>query len=319
MPDKPGPSTREQTDARLKAERQKTDAELVRRTSAAESEADQVVDAARGRQAQESARVMAALLTHDREETDQSLLLERIDADEIVARRDDFLAMVSHDLRNELGGIALSVAQIIGKTMDDEPGRGVFRSATNIQRITLRMSRLVGDLLDVVSIQVGKLAIVPEHRDARAAVDDVVESFLPIATAKDIALEGKTIDDEIPARFDHHRIVQVLGNLLTNALKFSPQGGRVIVCADRKDDDVYFSVADEGPGIPADRLESIFDRFSQGSRLTRKGLGLGLYIAKRVVDAHGGRIWVDSKVGRGSTFQFTLPALQMKSPASRGT
>jgi signal transduction histidine kinase len=227
--------------------------------------------------------------------------------------------MVSHDLRNELGAIALRVAQIIGRTTDDESGRRIFKSATNIQRITLRMSRLIGDLLDLFSIQAGKFTIIPEDRDARGAVEDVVESFLPIATAKEIALEGNATGDTIPARFDHQRILQVLGNLITNALKFSSQGGHVTVCVERRGDDVYFSVADEGPGIPADRLKTIFDRFSQGSRPNREGLGLGLYISKRIVDAHGGRIWVDSKVGRGSTFHFTLPARATTSPDPNGT
>lgn len=370
MTEKPGRPTREQTDARLKAERGKTDEELAR-TKAAEKEADQVVETARDQAAQvlrtsreranetmldggasmsertttkeersredellrgeykhadritaaerqERARLIADLLD-EREETDQSLLLERVDADEIVARRDDVLSMVSHDLRNELGGIALNVAQILPRITDDEAGRRVFRSATNIQRITLRMGRLIGDLLDVVSIQVGKLTIVSEDRDARRAVDDAVESFLPIAAAKEIALEGKTIDHTIPARFDHHRILQVLGNLITNALKFSSQGGRVSVRVERKGDEVQFSVADEGPGIPADRLETIFERFSQGGRLDRKGLGLGLYIAKRIVEAHGGRIWVDSQIGRGSTFFFTLPPRDTRASASSGT
>lgn len=266
-------------------------------------QADQVMATER----QERTRLVAELLANERKATDQSLLLERADADELLNRRDDFLGMVSHDLRNELSGIALSAAQIIGVAADDEAGRRVFRSATNIRRITLRMSRLIGDLLDVVSIQVGKFTIVPEERDARSAIEDVVESFRPIAEAKDIHLEGETSDEAISAPFDYQRILQVLGNLLTNALKFSSQGTRVTVCANRRGDEVCFSVADEGPGIPADRVQTIFDRFSQGSRLDRKGLGLGLYIANRIVEAHGGKIWVDTEVGRGSTFCFTLP------------
>lgn len=250
---------------------------------------------------------MAELLADERDATDKSLLLERADADEMLARRDDFLGMVSHDLRNELSGIALSAAQIVGTISDDEAGRRVFRSATNIQRITLRMSRLIGDLLDVVSIQVGKFTIVSENLDACKAVADAVESFRPIAAAKDIRLEGDTQHDAIPACFDYQRILQVLGNLLTNALKFSSQGGRVTVRAESIGNEIRFSVADEGPGIPADLAQTIFDRFSQGKRLDRKGLGLGLYIAKRIVEAHGGKIWVESELGRGSTFCFTVP------------
>lgn len=265
-------------------------------------------DQTRGDERQERARLLAELLADERRQTDQSLLLERVDADEIIAGRDAFLGMVSHDLRNELSGIAINVAQILGKSADGAPGQRVFRSATNIQRIALRMSRLIGDLLDVVSIQAGKFAIVVTDRDARDTVDEAVESFRPIAEAKEISLQVQTSNDPIPARADHQRILQVLGNLITNALKVSSSGKSLRVRAQCRGDDVYFSVADEGPGIAASRVGRIFDRFAQGTRPDRKGLGLGLYIAKRIVDAHGGRIWVDSEVGRGSTFQFTVPA-----------
>lgn len=243
-------------------------------------------------------------------------MLERTEADEIVARRDDFLGMVSHDLRNELGGVALNVAYIIASVSNDDSGGPVFRCATNIQRINLRMSRLLGDLLDLVSIEAGKFAIIRDDRDARRTVDDVVESFRPIAAAKDISLVVKVAGDAIRARFDHHRILQVLGNLLSNALKFSPQGGQVTVSVKRKGALVSFSVADEGPGIASDRLPTIFDRFSQAGRSDRRGVGLGLYIAKRIVEAHDGRIWVETEVGRGSTFHFNFPAGKTKSTGS---
>jgi signal transduction histidine kinase len=100
----------------------------------------------------------------------------------------------------------------------------------------------------------------------------------------------------------------VLGNLLTNALKYTPEGGTVLVSVERKGEDFCLVVKDSGSGIAAGRLETIFERFSQGGRPDRKGLGLGLYIARRIVQAHGGKIWAESEVGRGSTFYFTLPA-----------
>ena len=257
----------------------------------------------------EHARLLTELLAQERLDTDRSLLLERADADAVISRRDEFLGMVSHDLRNELGGIALSVAQIQRLVTDDEAGRKVFRSATNIQRINLRMSRLIGDLLDVVSIDVGKFKIVPEDHDICRAVEEIVESFAPIASAKGIALTVKLCNDSLPVCFDHQRIQQVLGNLLTNALKYTSEGGTVVVSAERKGGDLWFVVRDSGSGIAADRLQTIFERFSQGGRPDRKGLGLGLYIARRILQAHGGKIWAESEVGRGSTFYFTLPAL----------
>jgi signal transduction histidine kinase len=138
-------------------------------------------------------------------------------------------------------------------------------------------------------------------------IGDIVESFTPIASAKGIALKMKLVDDSLPARFDHQRIQQVLGNLITNALKYTSEGGTVVVCAERRGEDVRLVVEDSGVGIAADRLTTIFERFSQGGRSDRKGLGLGLYIARRIVEAHGGKIWAESEIGRGSTFYFTLP------------
>jgi signal transduction histidine kinase len=256
---------------------------------------------------EERARLLTALLTGERGETDRSLLLERVDADEIVAKRDEFLSMVSHDLRNELSAIGLHVAQLMRHASDDAAGGRVFRSATNIQRITLRMNRLIGDLLDVASIEVGKFTIVRDDDDAGRVVDDAVETFMPVAAAKNISLTAKRLDGPPTARFDHQRILQVLENLLINALKNSPAGTSLEVAVERRGDDLRFSVTDRGTGIPPDRLDTIFDRYVQGTRVDRKGLGLGLYISRRIVEAHGGRIWAESKLGQGSTFHFTLP------------
>jgi len=256
---------------------------------------------------QERARLVAELLTGEREETNRSLLLERADADAIVAKRDEFLGMVSHDLRNELSAISLHVGQLMRHASDDAAGGRVFRSATSIQRITLRMNRLIGDLLDVASIEVGKFTIVPDNHDVGRVVDDAVETFLPIAAAQNISLTAKTLSAPLAARFDHQRILQVLENLLINALKYSPAGTSLDVRVERHGGDLRFSVADQGTGIAADRLKTVFDRYARGARVDRNGLGLGLYISKRIVEAHGGRIWAESKVGQGSTFYFTLP------------
>jgi len=234
-------------------------------------------------------------------------LLERVDADEVVAKRDEFLGMVSHDLRNELNAISLHVGQLMRHASADAAGGKVFRSATSIQRIAFRMNRLIGDLLDVASIEAGKFTIVPDDHDVGSVVVDAVETCLPIAAAKNISLTAKTLSPPLSARFDHQRILQVLGNLLTNALKCCPAGTSVHVSVERHAGDLRFSVADQGTGIAADRLNTIFARYVQGARADRKGLGLGLYISKRIVEAHGGEIWAESRLGHGSTFCFTLP------------
>jgi signal transduction histidine kinase len=305
-------TARRRADARMRAgkasraERNRVGAERSREDSVLRKEyarADRVTAVERT----ERARLVAELLRHERQDTDRSLLLERADADMIIGRRDEFLGMVSHDLRNELNGIALCVGEILRNAADDEGGRKVFRSATNIQRTNLRMSRLIGDLLDVVSIDVGKFTVVPDYHDVSRTVDDIVESFAPIASAKGISLLVSRIDESLAAHFDRQRIQQALGNLLINALNYTSERGKVSVCAERKGDELWFAVADTGCGIAVDRLQSIFERFSQGARPDRKGLGLGLYIARRIVEAHRGRIWAESEPGRGSTFYFTLP------------
>ena len=256
------------------------------------------------------ARIVASLLERERSDTDAGLLLERATADEVLRQREHFLGMVSHDLRNELAGIAVSVAQIVKNASHDEAGGKIFRSATNVQRIALRMSRLIGDLLDVASIEAGRFMITPEDHDVGRLVEDVIESFQSIASAKEISLVAETTTEGAQATFDHQRILQVLGNLLTNALRFTPQGGRVTVRAEGRRGDhgteILFSVSDTGPGIAANRLEAIFERYEQGPHADRRGLGLGLYIARKIVEAHGGRIWAESS-GSGSTFHFTLP------------
>jgi signal transduction histidine kinase len=267
----------------------------------------QQADQISSRERDERNRMLIELLGFEREATDKSLLLERAEAEEIVAKRDHFLGMVSHDLRNELGGLALSAARLITNASNDDAGQKVFRTATNIQRITLRMSRLIGDLLDVASIEAGKFTIIAEEHDVSGVMEQLVESFQPVAGAKDISLVTKTVGGSIVARFDQQRILQVLTNLLTNALKFTSPGGKVTVCAERKERDVCLSVQDTGAGIAAERLDAIFDRFAQGGNRDRKGLGLGLYIARRIVETHGGHIWVVSSPGHGSTFHFTLP------------
>lgn len=366
MGNHPQRPTRAETDARLDAERGKTDEELARRTRAAEQDADQVVQKARSRAAavlesarktaddsvgtglpgggrarrerersrqdevlreeydradrviaderEQRARLVAELLGRERDDTDHSLLLERADADHIVARRDDFLGMVSHDLRNELAAISLSAARILTRTIGG-PGTEISASAITIERVAGRMGRLIGDLLDLVSMEAGTFTIVVAEHDARSPVADAIDSYMPIAAVKRISVECNTRTGSIRAQFDHQRIVQVLSNLLSNAIRFSPEGGTITVSTETSGEEVCFSVSDAGPGIPAERRQSVFDRFSRGDRRDRGGFGLGLYIAKRIVEAHHGRIWVESELGRGSTFRFMIP-LPAGRPAS---
>ncbi|HEU4404463.1 MAG TPA: HAMP domain-containing sensor histidine kinase [Polyangiaceae bacterium] len=255
----------------------------------------------------ERRRALAALLRHEREGTDQHLLTERARADDAIASRDDFLGMVSHDLRTLLGGVAMSAALLLGLPPDGEEGKQMRLEAERIRRLTARMNRLIGDLLDVTSIESGRLHVVPERHDAARLLNDTIEAFQPLASAKGVAMSAEVASGSVLASFDHERILQVLANLVGNAVKFTEAGGHIALRVEPLGPEVRFSVSDTGPGISTDLIDVIFERFWQVGRADRRGLGLGLYISRCIVEAHGGKIWAESEAGRGSTFHFTLP------------
>jgi signal transduction histidine kinase len=250
---------------------------------------------------------LASLLRLEREQTDQHLLIERARSEEVLSARDDFLGMVSHDLRTLLGGIAMRAAMLLRNASEDEVGRRTRKDAESIQRFTARMNRLIGDLVDVASIEAGRLSVDPRPEDAIRLVRETVEAFHPGASAKGISLDAEVARDSLLARFDHERILQVLANLLSNAIKFTPEGGRISIRVEPEGEEVRFSVSDTGSGITKDMQERIFERFWQVLESDKRGLGLGLYISKCIIEAHGGRIWTESQMEAGSTFFFTLP------------
>lgn len=304
--------TRTQTDERLDAseappqERQSVARERVLEDAAHQKERA-ASDEKHGEEREARKRALASLLRLERETTDQHLLIERARSDEDLAARDDFLGMVSHDLRTLLGGIALRAAMLVRNASEDAAGQRTRKDAESIQRFTARMNRLIGDLLDVASIEAGRLSVEPRPEDAIRLVRETVEAFQPAASAKGLSLESDVAQDSLLAHFDHERILQVLANLLSNAIKFTPEGGRVSIRVEPVGEEVRFSVADTGQGIAGDTLGRIFERFWQVHEGDKRGLGLGLYISRCIVEAHGGRIWAESQPGAGSTFFFTLP------------
>lgn len=286
-------------DVRLAAERhQKDDLRAHER---------EVVDRQRDVERISRARVTAALLEMEREATDTSLRSERRSADDAITARDDFLGMVSHDLRTLISGLSLNAALLVHEAPPDDIGQRVIQRAESIQRFTARMTRLIGDLLDVTSIEAGRLGLVVEKLDASRLLTEILDEFHSVASARGIAITMNMAGDALLAKFDHERILQVLANLVGNAIKFTEQGGRIDIAVERRSDEVLFSVRDTGPGIAHDDLVAIFDRFWQAPTRTRRGLGLGLYISKCIIESHGGRIWAESELGRGSVFRFTLP------------
>ena len=273
-------------------------------------------DATLERERLEQKRTLATLLPLERDKTDRYLLTERRRSDDALAHRDDFMGMVSHDVRNLLSGIVLTAEALVeASSSSSEEGKRAAAAAVRIQRYVARTSRLIGDLVDVVSVDAGKLRVSPEKGDVALLADEAVDAFGVLALAQGIALDRDTGGDGVDglrpvlsARFDHDRMVQVLANLITNAVKFTPRGGRIRVRAYREADDVRLSVADNGVGIAADKLDQVFERFWQVGANDRRGLGLGLYIARCIMDAHHGRIWVESALGAGTTVHVILPA-----------
>lgn len=261
------------------------------------------------------ARAIADLLRFERDETDRRLHLERDRADAVVATRDDFLGMVSHDLRTLLGGIAFDAALLMHDVPDDEHGRKTLHLAEHITRYVARMNHLVGDLLDVVSIEAGKLHVEPRHYDATKLLREILEAFQLTASARGIVLTTEVAQGSLLAKFDYERVLQVLANLVSNAIKFTEQGGTIAVRVEPFEGAVRFSVSDTGKGIAPELLGAIFERFWQSDGKTQQGLGLGLYISRCIVEAHGGRIWAESELGKGSTVHFTLPAAPSAEPS----
>jgi signal transduction histidine kinase len=264
------------------------------------------------RQREASARVLARHLPMEREATDEHLLTERVRSDDALATRDDFLGMVCHDLRDLLNGIVVSSAMLAQKLEAREDGNRGLADATRIQRYAERMNRLIGDLVDVASIDAGKLAVARSRGDAVSLVGEAVDALQISAVAKSVSLEAEGMSAPLPADFDHDRMLQVLANLIANSIKFTPEGGNIRVRCERLgNNELGFCVSDTGQGIPPDMLEAVFERFWQVGKNDRRGLGLGLYISKCIVEAHGGTIRAESTLGKGTRMIFTLPVTSL--------
>lgn len=260
------------------------------------------------REREENARVLSRLLPLEREKTDRFLLTERSRSDVALSNRDNFLGLVSHDLRNLLGGIVLGAELLAAKASDNEEGAQTLATTARIQRYAARMNRLIGDLTDVASIEAGMLAMKPVPGDAAALIAEAVETFHAAASAKGLSLETEIADGPLRADFDHDRMLQVVANVIANAIKFTSPGGSIRVRGERAGGELRVSVTDTGSGIPGNMLEAVFERFWQAGKDDRRGVGLGLYISRHIVEAHGGKIWAESTLGEGSRLCFTLPA-----------
>lgn len=307
------------SEQRVRQERETSDTAL--------GEERRATDAARDRERSQQKATGQRLFHAERGKTDHDLTHERKEADAEVQRvndvltvevsahgstraalttRDEFLSIVSHDLRNPIASIS-GAADLLAETplyaAADEDAR---EYVDMIARNASEALRLINDLMDMEQIAIGKLGLELELCDVREVVRHSIKALTPLSLAKglDLRVEANT---SASVRCDRGRISQVLSNLIGNALKFTPSGGVITVTVRAKTAESQISVSDTGPGIPGEMRKTVFERFGQIGKHDRRGLGLGLYISTVIVEAHGGRIWLDSEVGRGSTFHFTLP------------
>jgi PAS domain S-box-containing protein len=226
---------------------------------------------------------------------------------EVDRLKDEFVSIVSHELRTPLTSIRGSLGLLAAGKLGEVPEKGRRMLEIAVQN-TDRLVRLINDILDIERIESGRVTMEIHATDAADLAHQAVDVMSAMAEKAGVRLYAWA--DRQPMEADADRILQVLTNLLSNAIKFSPPGAEVTVNVTREGPDVVFRVRDQGRGIPEDRLESIFERFQQvdsSDAREKGGTGLGLAICRSIVQQHGGRIWVESVPGEGSTFTFTLP------------
>jgi PAS domain S-box-containing protein len=227
-------------------------------------------------------------------------------AQSAIVARDNVMAVVSHDLRNYLSTVRMS-AQMLSRIIPAGEGRNGRKQVEAIDRAATRMDELIEGLRDATMIESGHFTIEARTEDVAALVDDAVKILEPQAEGRSLQLKVQLEDAPSPVHCDRERVLEVITNLVGNAIKFTQEGGEIRIAEKTEGSVVCFSVSDTGSGIPDQLVSHVFDRFWKGREGNRKGTGLGLFIAKGIVEAHHGTIWVESKVGLGTTFYFTLP------------
>ncbi|RME36633.1 MAG: PAS domain-containing sensor histidine kinase [Thermoflexia bacterium] len=233
-------------------------------------------------------------------------LSERIRLEQV---REDLVHMIIHDLRNPLSSIMSGLDLIRAAVMDSSLNLPVDQLFDVTRRSGERLFTLIDSILDLARLEAGKTELRWELIPVSELVRETIEQVQPLALGREVHLETRIPSNLPPVLGDRELLRRVLVNLLDNALKYTPAGGRVTVTAERlSPETLLFAVADTGPGIPLEHQARIFDRFARVPGQRTGGTGLGLAFCKLAVEAHGGKIWVESRPGEGATFKFTLPA-----------
>ncbi|HJU69066.1 MAG TPA: GAF domain-containing sensor histidine kinase [Gemmatimonadaceae bacterium] len=238
-------------------------------------------------------------------------------AEQTARMRKEMVQVVSHDLKNPVSTIQLAVGFLLDDVVpDDDEHEDERRQLEVIRRSVDRMNRLIHDLLDVAAIEAGHFRIAPTVIAAETLVDEAVEMLRPLAVGKGIELVVDVAPGLPSVNVDRDRMLQVFSNIGGNAIKFTEIGGRITIRAERRASFVEFTVQDTGRGIASTDLPFIFDRYWQAMEKPHGGSGLGLVIAKEILDAHGGDVRIVSELGRGSSFTFTVPAAMDRTDAA---
>jgi signal transduction histidine kinase len=308
------------SDARLNDERRHSDRAIDRERAH--------IDAALWHERDSKSALMTRMFEYEREQSDQIRSSERTRADSAVdvaakllseeieehskakvsiTSRDEFLAIVSHDLRNPIG----AVAACAGMLLDDPSFHGVTAEIRTYIQLMKRNAdaslRLISDLLDMERVAEGKFELYFQSHSINNIIAECIENFRHFASVKSLTINSDFQGENDKILCDRDRITQIITNLVGNAIKFTHVGGAVNVKAIASETEIQISIEDKGPGIPEEMQSQIFSRFAQLKSKDRTGLGLGLYIAKMLVEAHGGHLSVKSMVGDGSTFLFNIP------------
>jgi PAS domain S-box-containing protein len=238
-------------------------------------------------------------------------------ARDAIAAREEILALVAHDLRNPLSAIRLSTMSITGAQAPAVERRKSWPRIERVRRIADHMSRMLEDLSEFSGLDARPFSLELAPREVPPMLSEVVDELVPLASDKGINLhlEGPPATGHVVC--DPGRVLQVFSNVVGNAVKFSQRGGTIEILSTAQDKEVLFTVRDDGPGMARDDLDHIFDKYWQAEGGMRRGRGLGLYIAKRLVEAQGGAIWCESELEKGTRVSFTLPRPGPGFPLSR--
>ncbi|HWP83918.1 MAG TPA: ATP-binding protein [Terriglobia bacterium] len=234
------------------------------------------------------------------------LLRDATQEGEIDEMKNEFVSIASHEMRTPMTSIKGSLELLLGGYAGELPPEASELLGISLTAVD-RLVRLVNDLLDIAKIESGKMELHLDRLDISECINKSMRSLRALAEAHKVSIRSERSEDLPLVLGDRDRLEQVITNLLSNALKYTPQESVVSILARKVNNAVRVSVCDQGPGIPPHLLEKVFDRFCQLSG-AKKGSGLGLTICRALIEQHGGRIWVESELGRGSQFHFEIPA-----------